>query len=66
MILKTKPYTVGCGIILNPNASSDRCGQPKSSRSFGGRGLTQLCGNCQVKQTANTLMALLESKGETA
>lgn len=66
MILKNKPYTVGCGIILNPNASSDRCGQAKSSLSVGGRGLTQLCGNCQVKQTANTLMTLLEKKGEAA
>lgn len=64
MILKTKPYTVGCGIILNPNASSDRCGQP--TKSLLGLGLTNLCGNCQVKQTANTLMALLEKKGETA
>ena len=64
MILRTKKYSVGCGVILHPNASSDRCGQPTNSFSMAGKGAMQLCDNCRVRQHANALMDYQEKHPE--
>jgi len=41
MILKTKPFTVGCGKLLS---NEMRCGNHK------------LCTNCRIRQSANVMM----------
>ncbi len=78
MILRTKPYTVGCGIQLNPNGSSLRCGNQHESISninslsstlgkpANSTYETALCENCKVRQQANNLMALQESNGKSS
>jgi len=61
MILKTKPYTVGCGIHLNPHGNDKRCGQSKDAAGF-----LDLCDNCQVRQHANQLMDQQAGKEKSA
>lgn len=63
MILRTKPYTVGCGIHLNPHGNDTRCGQlpPKSSD-----GEIVLCDNCIVRRRANQLIEAKQAKEKAA
>jgi len=54
-----KKHTVGCGVLLNPNGDSSRCGQ--KAHIFNQRTQTVLlCENCRVKQQANVLIDLVE------
>lgn len=52
MILKTKPYTVGCRAHLNAHYHDLRCGD---ENTFGSR---SLCANCAIRDKANGLIEL--------
>lgn len=54
-----KKHKVGCGILLNPNGDSSRCGD--KAQIFNQHIQTiQLCENCRIKQQANTLMDMVK------